>query len=159
VGMPGPQKLHHSLRLAVPRSTAPACRRRSTTPASRAGRDPSMASDPAVALSAPAVAMLSLSSTGMPCSGGNTPDPASRSAAARAPSGSSSMTAWTAGSTDGMRRRHRSTRSRGVSSPAAKARWPRRGRMLRPRPRQGAATGGGMGGLPLLACVWRFEWS
>jgi hypothetical protein len=124
--MPGQRKLHHSLRLAVPRSTAPACRRRSTTPASSAGQDPTMASDPAVALSAPAVAMLSLSSMGMPCRGGNTPDLVSRLAAARAPSGSSSMTAWTAGSTNAMWSRYRSRRGIGRQGRGGLARRRRR---------------------------------
>ncbi|BAT09938.1 Os10g0155450 [Oryza sativa Japonica Group] len=118
-GMPGARKLHHSLRLAVPRTTAPARRSRSTTPASPAGRDPTRASEPHVAFSAPpppAAAMLSFTRTGMPFSsgGGSAPPPAdakrrrassARSAAASAPSGSSSTTAWRDGSSAAARLR------------------------------------------------------
>src|SRR3954469_20741148 len=43
-----PRKFAHSLRFVLPRITAPAARRRSTTPASRAGGRPTSASDPAV---------------------------------------------------------------------------------------------------------------
>src|SRR3954470_12655075 len=42
------RKLAHSDRLALPRTTAPAARSRRTRKASRAGREPARASDPAV---------------------------------------------------------------------------------------------------------------
>ena len=58
----------HSLRLVLPRMTAPAARNRSaTTNASRGALAPSSASEPAVVSKRSAVAMLSLMRTGMPC--------------------------------------------------------------------------------------------
>src|SRR6185312_8508232 len=59
--------LAHSLRLVLPRMTAPAARSRSATAASRAGFDPSRASEPAVVCMRSAVSMLSLIRMGMPC--------------------------------------------------------------------------------------------
>src|SRR6266700_452139 len=61
-----PRKLAHSLRLVLPRITAPAARSRSTTTASRGGAAATSASDPAAVIIRSAVAMLSLMSTGMP---------------------------------------------------------------------------------------------
>src|SRR5918912_1533523 len=60
------RKFAHSLRLVLPRITAPAARSRSATNASRAGIEPLRASDPAVVIIRSAVAMLSLSKIGMP---------------------------------------------------------------------------------------------
>src|SRR5437867_10351000 len=59
----------HSLQLVLPKMTAPASRSFCATKESLAGRDPSNASDPAVVCILSAVSMLSLISTGMPCSG------------------------------------------------------------------------------------------
>src|SRR3546814_3389652 len=67
----------HSLRLVLPRITAPASRRRCTRKASSSGRCSASASDPAE-LTIGVASMLSLSSIGMPCSGPRTL-PASRS--------------------------------------------------------------------------------
>src|SRR5688572_20678699 len=53
------RKLAHSLRLVLPRMTAPAARRRVTRKASCAGREPASASDPAVVSMRSAVSMLS----------------------------------------------------------------------------------------------------
>src|SRR5580698_8613326 len=63
------RKLAHSLRLVFPRITAPAARSRSTIPASRGVGASISASEPAVVCILSAVSMLSLMSTGMPCSG------------------------------------------------------------------------------------------
>ena len=67
------RKLAHSLRFVLPRITAPAARRRPTTNASRAAVEPCSASDPAVVIMRSPVSMLSLMSTGIPCSGPRTP--------------------------------------------------------------------------------------
>src|SRR5262245_52980771 len=61
--------LAHSLRLVLPRRTAPASRNRATTDASFGTTAPTRASDPAVVAMRSAVAMLSFTSTGTPCSG------------------------------------------------------------------------------------------
>src|SRR5579863_3991094 len=61
------RKFAHSLRLVLPRSTAPASRSRLTMKASRGAIDPARASDPAVVIIRSAVSMLSLIRTGMPC--------------------------------------------------------------------------------------------
>src|SRR5439155_4649962 len=58
----------HSLRLVLPKMTAPASRSFFATKESRAGREPINASDPAVVCIRSAVSMLSLISTGIPCS-------------------------------------------------------------------------------------------
>ena len=63
------RKFAHSLRLVLPRSTAPAARSRSTMKASLAGVLFARASEPAVVRILSALPMLSLISTGMPCSG------------------------------------------------------------------------------------------
>ena len=66
------RKLAHSLRLVLPRITAPPSRSRSTRKASRAAIEPSSASEPAVVVIRSAVSMLSLIRTGTPCSGPRT---------------------------------------------------------------------------------------
>ena len=66
------RKFAHSLRLVLPRSTAPASRSARATVESRAGTDPSSASEPAVVVMRSAVSMLSLSRIGMPWSGPRT---------------------------------------------------------------------------------------
>src|SRR5687768_9623071 len=63
------RKFAHSLRFVFARITAPAARKRSTTNASRGAIQPSSASEPAVVVIRSAVSMLSLMTTGMPCSG------------------------------------------------------------------------------------------
>src|ERR1700722_11048370 len=65
--------LAHSLRLVLPRITAPAARSFCATKESFAGFEPSSASDPAVVIILSAVSMLSLIRTGMPCSGPRAP--------------------------------------------------------------------------------------
>src|SRR6266511_3783111 len=59
--------LAHSDRLVLPRITAPAARSRAISGASRGGVTPVSASDPAVVIMWSPVAMLSFTSTGMPC--------------------------------------------------------------------------------------------
>ncbi len=89
------RKFAHSLRFVLPRMTAPACRRRCTMKASLGGVMPASASEPAVVIMRSAVAMLSLSRTGMPCSGPRGPRllrSASRLSAMASASGLSSMT-------------------------------------------------------------------
>ena len=61
--------LAHSLRFVLPRMIAPASRIRLTRKASCCGLEPTRASEPAVVAILSAVSMLSLISTGMPCSG------------------------------------------------------------------------------------------
>src|SRR5947209_19433179 len=63
------RKLAHSLIFVLPRMIAPASRSLLTTYASRGGRDPSRASEPAVVCILSVVAILSLRSKGIPCSG------------------------------------------------------------------------------------------
>src|SRR5918993_5931418 len=65
------RKFAHSLRLVLPRITAPAARRRCTRKASRLGRLPASASEPAE-FTMGVASMLSLSRTGMPCIGPRT---------------------------------------------------------------------------------------
>src|SRR5215472_1344637 len=79
----------HSLRLVLPRITAPDARSFAATNESFGGLEPTSASDPAVVIMRSAVSMLSLIRTGMPCIGPRAP------LALR--SGSSSITALTAG--------------------------------------------------------------
>ena len=62
-------KYAHSLIVALPRMTVPASRSFRATVASSRGRAPTRASVPAVVSIRSAVAMLSLSRTGMPCNG------------------------------------------------------------------------------------------
>src|SRR6266581_2667703 len=62
----------HSERLVLPRITAPAARSRAISGASRGGVTPASASDPAVVIMRSTVAMLSFTSTGIPCSGPRT---------------------------------------------------------------------------------------
>ena len=66
------RKFAHSLRLALPRITAPAARSRAATPESCAAIEPASASEPAVVVIRSAVSMLSFTSTGTPCSGPRT---------------------------------------------------------------------------------------
>ncbi len=107
---PEERKLAHSLRLVLPRITAPASRRRCTRKASRRGRNVFSASEPAV-LCMGVAPMLSLSRTGMPCSGPRMRPAlrsASRCAASRRAAGLSSITERSAGparSSCAMRRR------------------------------------------------------
>src|SRR3954468_7137212 len=63
------RKFAHSLRLVLPISTAPASRRRPAMYASRGAGAPASANDPAVVSMRSPVAMLSLITTGIPCSG------------------------------------------------------------------------------------------
>src|ERR1035438_5140526 len=117
------RKLAHSLRLVLPRITAPASRRRDTIKASAGGLEPARASDPAVVIMLSAVAMLSLISTGMPCSGPRGPRllrSASRLSAMASASGFSSMMLCRDGperSTAAMRARYFSASDRAVSWP------------------------------------------
>ncbi len=94
------RKFAHSDRFALPSSTTPAARNRSTRNASRAGVAPTSASDPAVLCIRSRVATLSLTSTGMPCNGPRAPlalrSASSAVACARA-SGLVSSTAWRPG--------------------------------------------------------------
>src|SRR6185295_3869452 len=69
---PKPRKFAHSDRFALPRMTAPAARSWLTRSASRGTRLPTSASDPAVVSILSSVAMLSLTITGIPCSGPRT---------------------------------------------------------------------------------------
>ena len=94
------RKFAHSLRFVLPRMTAPASRSRATTNASFGGLTPASASEPAVVIMRSAVAMLSLSRTGMPCSGPRTRPllrSASRRSAIASASGLISMTLCSAG--------------------------------------------------------------
>ena len=61
--------LAHSLKLVLPRITAPAARNFCATIESFGGLDPTSASDPAVVIMRSTVAMLSLINTGIPCRG------------------------------------------------------------------------------------------
>jgi hypothetical protein len=99
------RKLAHSLRLVLPRITAPAARSRSATKLSRAAIEPSSASEPAVVIIRSAVSMLSLISTGIPCSGPRAPlalRSASSESAIASASGFSSITARSAGPCSSM---------------------------------------------------------
>src|SRR5260370_6050544 len=92
-----PREFAHSERFAFPRITAPAARKRLTTTESEGTVLPTSASEPAVVCILSAVARLSFTSTGIPCSGPRR-CPARRSASsflaiARA-SGLVSITAW-----------------------------------------------------------------
>src|SRR6185503_13129265 len=69
------RKLAHSLRLVLPRMTAPASRSFCTMNASRRAIEPSRASEPAVVAIRSAVSMLSLIKTGIPCIGPRGPLP------------------------------------------------------------------------------------
>jgi hypothetical protein len=64
-----PRKLAHSDRLVLASTTAPAARSRCTSAASRGGAMPISAGEPALVCMRSAVAMLSFSTTGSPCSG------------------------------------------------------------------------------------------
>ncbi len=117
--------LAHSLMFAFARSTAPAARSRSATCESRGGTEPSSASEPAVVVIRSAVSMLSLRSTGTPCSGPRVrPFARSRSScsAMLSASGLVSMIEWSEGparSVAAMRARYCSTMRREVQRPEA----------------------------------------
>ena len=120
--------LAHSLRLVLPRTIAPASRSRRTRCASRFAWTPASASEPPVVHMRSPVAMLSFSSTGIPCSGPRR-WPARRSAsqtfASPSASGLSSMTLFSRGprrSTAAMRARHCATSRSAVTRPSAIAR-------------------------------------
>src|SRR5215468_9018480 len=66
------RKFAHSERLVFPRITAPPARNFAATVESRVAGAPKSASDPAVVCMLSPVSMLSLSSTGIPCSGPRT---------------------------------------------------------------------------------------
>ena len=90
----------HSLKLVLPRMTAPASRNFCATNESLTGREPTSANDPAVVCIRSAVSMLSLISTGIPCRGPRAPlafRSLSRPSAIARASGLSSMTLFTAG--------------------------------------------------------------
>src|SRR5262249_17896151 len=74
-----PRKFAHSLRLVLPRMTAPARRRVAATVESREGGVPVSANEPAFVCILSPVSMFPLSRIGMPCSGPRT-WPAFRSA-------------------------------------------------------------------------------
>src|SRR5207302_6859955 len=63
------RKFAHSLRLVLPRMTAPAARSLAATVASWSGAVPTKANEPAVVCIRSAVSMLSLSKTAFPCIG------------------------------------------------------------------------------------------
>src|SRR5580698_7781166 len=115
----------HSLRLVLPRITAPDSRSFCATKESRVGFDPSRASEPAVVCMRSAVSMLSLIRTGIPCMGPRTWLAlrcwSSESAIARA-SGLISITLLMAGpclSISSMRARYFSVMERVVNFPEA----------------------------------------
>ena len=94
------RKFAHSLRLVLPRITAPAARSFVATKASRGAIEPTRASDPAVVIILSAVSMLSLMRTGIPCSGPRGPwrfRSASIASAMVSASGLTSMTERSAG--------------------------------------------------------------
>ncbi len=66
------RKLAHSLRVVLPRMTAPAARSLAATVASCAGAVPTSASEPAADCIRSCVSTLSLRRTGTPCSGPRT---------------------------------------------------------------------------------------
>ena len=66
------RKFAHSLRLVLPRISAPAERKRAATNASCEARQPTSARDPAVVFIASPVSMLSLIRIGIPCRGPRT---------------------------------------------------------------------------------------
>ena len=105
------RKLAHSLRLALPRITAPASRSRLTRNASPAGACSASASEPALVTMRSAVSMFALRTTGMPCSGPRGPDACHSRSRARAMSRASGLTSIIARSA-GPERSMVSTRSR-----------------------------------------------
>jgi hypothetical protein len=113
----------HSLRLVLPRITAPASRNRRTRKASSGGREPTRASDPAVVAMRSAVSILSLMSNGMPCNGPRGPlafRSLSSASAMSSASGLVSITLLRAGpfrSMASMRARYFSARERALCFP------------------------------------------
>ena len=108
-----------SCKLSVPRTIAPAARRRRVTSESSSETTSWKISDAAV-IGAPATAKMSLSATGMPCSGPRYPplaiSSAASRAAARASPASTVMKALSRPSSASTRARQASTRSTGESS-------------------------------------------
>ena len=117
--------LAHSLRLALARMTAPASRSRRTRNASCSGRAPTNASDPAVVAMRSAVSMLSLMTTGIPCSGPRKPLVLRSLSKAPAPSSASGLISrmlFSAGprlSMASMHARYASASERALSLPDA----------------------------------------
>src|ERR1022692_3831610 len=115
--------LAHSLRLVLPRITAPAARSFSATNESFDGLEPTRASEPAVVIILSAVSMLSLIRTGTPCSGPRGPFALRSSSSCPAmerASGFSSITLLIAGpclSISSIREVYFSTRERAVNLP------------------------------------------
>ena len=119
------RKFAHSDRFVLPSTRAPASRSRRTTNASRWGRAPTSASEPAVVFIRSAVSMLSFTRTGMPCRGPRAPlerrSASSASATVRA-SGAISITDRSSGparSRSSIRSRYASASVRAVSRPEA----------------------------------------
>ena len=108
---PVPRKFAHSDRLVLPSRTAPASRSRRTTVASASGGCPTSASEPAVVCIPSAVAMLSLTITGMPCRGPRT-RPATRSASRSRAVASASSASSTTDRSAGPARSSAATRRR-----------------------------------------------
>ncbi len=120
-----PRMLAHSLRLALPRITAPAARSRATSGASRPVTLSASASDPAVVATGSAVSMLSFTSTGTPCSAPRGPRAARSASSARASSAALGFSASTACSA-GPARSRAATRSRAADVAASADRLPSR---------------------------------
>ena len=90
------RKFAHSLKFALPSTTAPAARSRATTSASARARCSASASEPALVAIASAVSMLALTSTGTPCSGPTIVPRGIARRAARAMTSASGLTSMTA---------------------------------------------------------------
>src|SRR5499426_2032964 len=122
-------KYAHSLIDALPRMTAPACRRRCAIVESSRGRAPTRARAPAVVSILSAVAMLSFSKMGMPCRGPRTRPDFRSSSRARAIGIASGLISWTeckvgpVRSIDWMRERYFCTSDWASRRPAAIAAW------------------------------------
>src|SRR3989440_5998720 len=119
------RKLAHSERFALPSSTAPPARSRSTRNASRGGDTPTSASEPAVLCIRSRVATLSFTRIGMPCNGPRGPlalRSASSAAACASASGFVSSTERSPGpflSSASMRCRYTAVIARDVYFPDA----------------------------------------
>src|SRR5215469_8969160 len=123
------RKLAHSERFVLPRMTAPAARSLSVKNASLGTDIPTIASDPAVDCCLSSTAMLSLRSTGIPCSGPRGPlafRSASSASAIASASGLVSITARSIGPfvfTASIRARYASASARAVYSPFVMPDW------------------------------------
>ena len=121
-----PRKLAHSERFALPRITAPAWRSRAMILASAGTFDPSSANEPAVVSMRSAVATLSFTRIGMPCSGPRT-RPRRRSSSSSCASWRAAglvwRTAWSCGFSRSIRLRYQRVRSRLFVAPLAMACW------------------------------------